>query len=132
MVLVLLFAGAVPPGGQILVLIFLYGSILAWFTYIRAVTVNALWNSVRIGPVSFQSTLQPRELIGLYLVNLAAIALTLGFAIPWAVVRTHRYRASKTTVIAAGSLDSFAETEARRVSATGTEVGDMFDIDVAL
>ena len=48
------------------------------------------------------------------------------------MVRTHRYRASKTTVIASGSLDSFVQAETQQVSATGQEVGEMFDIDIAL
>jgi uncharacterized membrane protein YjgN (DUF898 family) len=123
-----------PAGGnvQILLVICLYASILMWFAYLRAMTVNALWNSIQIGTVSFQSVLRPRDVIWLYFSNLAAIVLTVGLAIPWAVIRTHRYRASKTTVIASNPLDSFVQAETQQVSATGEEVGEMFDIDVAL
>jgi uncharacterized membrane protein YjgN (DUF898 family) len=57
---------------------------------------------------------------------------TLGLLTPWAVVRSLRYRASKTAAIAAGPLDSYVQAEAQQVSATGQEVGEMFDIDIAL
>jgi uncharacterized membrane protein YjgN (DUF898 family) len=56
----------------------------------------------------------------------------LGLATPWAVIRTHRYRASKTTVIASGPLDSFMQAEAQQVSAVGEQVGEMFEIDIGL
>ena len=102
------------------------------FAYIRARTFNAVWNNIWIGTVHFASTLRARDMIWLYMSNLAAIVLTLGLATPWAVVRTHRYRASKTTVIASGPLDSFVQAETQQVSATGQEVGEMFDIDIAL
>jgi uncharacterized membrane protein YjgN (DUF898 family) len=66
----------------------------------------------------------------LYFSNLVAVALSLGFAAPWAVVRAMRYRASKTMVIAAGPLDGFVQTEAQQVSVVGEEVADFFGIDI--
>jgi len=109
-----------------------YLAALLIYAYIRARTINAVWNNIWIGTVHFASTLRARDMIWLYMSNLAAIVLTLGLATPWAVVRTHRYRASKTTVIASGPLDSFVQAETQQVSATGQEVGEMFDIDIAL
>jgi uncharacterized membrane protein YjgN (DUF898 family) len=106
---------------------------LFWiFVYIRALTTNAIWNAIGIGPLRFESSLRAGELFGLYFTNLLAIAATLGFATPWAVVRTMRYRASNTTAIASGSLDGFAQAEAQEVSVAGEEVADLFDIDLAL
>lgn len=109
-----------------------YGGLFLIFAYIRARTTNAIWNAVRIGSVRFESELRARDLIWLYFSNLLAIAFTLGLAAPWAVVRAMRYRASKTTAIAAGPLDGFAQAEAQRVSVAGEEVADFFDIDIAL
>ena len=51
---------------------------------------------------------------------------------PWAVVRTMRYRAAKLTLVAAGTLSEFVGIQAANVSATGQEVGEMFDIDFGL
>src|SRR5437899_6106948 len=109
-----------------------YAGLFLLFAYIRGRTTNAIWNAVRIGPLSFESSLRARDLIWLYLSNLLAIAFTLGLATPWAAVRAMRYRASKTTVIASGQLDGFAEGQAQQVSVAGEEVADFFDIDIAL
>src|SRR5712671_3071742 len=109
-----------------------YAGLFLLFAYIRARTTNAIWNAVRIGPLSFESSLRARDLIWLYLSNLLAIAFTLGLATPWAVVRAMRYRASKTTVVTSGPLDGFAQGEAQKVSVAGEEVAELFDIDIAL
>ena len=45
--------------------------------------------------VRFSSTLGAIDLAGLYISNLLAIVFTLGLAVPWAVVRTLRYRLEK-------------------------------------
>jgi uncharacterized membrane protein YjgN (DUF898 family) len=118
-------------GPSLVFIIVAYAAILLTLAYLRARTVNILWNSISIGTISFQSSLKPRDLMAIYFSNLAAIALSLGLAIPWAVIRTHRYRASKTIVIAAGSLDGFVQGEARQTGAAGQEIGEMFDLDIA-
>jgi uncharacterized membrane protein YjgN (DUF898 family) len=109
-----------------------YGGLFLLFAYLRARTTNAIWNAVRIGPLTFESALRARDMIWLYFSNLLAIAFTLGLATPWAVVRAMRYRASKTTVVASGPLDGFAQAEAQQVSVAGEEVAELFDIDIAL
>ena len=106
---------------------------LLWFAYPRARIGNAVWNHLTIGEtVRFESTLRARDLALIYLVNILAIVFTLGLATPWAVVRTLRYRAHKTTVIVAGGLDQFAAERSAEVSAGGEEVGEMFGFDFSL
>jgi uncharacterized membrane protein YjgN (DUF898 family) len=109
-----------------------YGMMFLLYGYIRARTINAVFNNLRVGPVRFESVLSARRLIRLYFGNIVAILLSLGLATPWAVVRTMRYRASRLTAIAAGPLDSFVQGESQQLSATGEEVGEMFDIDFGL
>jgi uncharacterized membrane protein YjgN (DUF898 family) len=124
--------GKSAQGPGTLFVLGVYASLLPIYAYIRARTINAVWNNIRIGAVRFESLLRARDLIWLYVSNLVAIVLTLGLATPWAVIRTHRYRASKTTVIASGPLDSFMQAEAQQVSAVGEQVGEMFEIDIGL
>jgi uncharacterized membrane protein YjgN (DUF898 family) len=112
--------------------VLIYGGVFMLFVYIRARTTNAIWNAVRIGPLRFESALGAQNLMWLYFSNLLAIAFTLGLATPWAVVRAMRYRASKTTAIASGNLDGFAQAEAQQVSVAGEEAAELFDIDIAL
>ena len=124
-------AGQRGSGLPLAGILLFYAAFLLALGYLRARTVNIVWNSISIGTIRFQSSLKPSNLIAIYFSNLAAIVLTLGLAIPWAVIRTHRYRASKTTVIVAGSFDSFVQGEEQQVGATGEEVGEMFDLDIA-
>ena len=107
---------------------------LSGFAYVRARFANAIWNHLSIGEnaVRFESGLRARDLALLYLVNILAIVFTLGLATPWAVVRTMRYRAEKTAVIAAGGLDQFVAERSAEVSASGEEVGEMFGLDFSI
>jgi uncharacterized membrane protein YjgN (DUF898 family) len=131
-----LVAGAARVSGD--PLYELLGSIpgyVAYFVilgYLRARTLNAVWNNLAVGGVRFESTLRARDMIRIYLVNIVAVIVTLGFATPWAKVRTLRYRAEHTSVVAAGGLDRFVAAESAQVSAAGEEVGEMFDVDIAL
>ncbi len=120
------------PTAIIAGVVMFYALLFLLVAYIKARTVNAVWNHLSIGPVRFESALRARDLIWLYFSNFLAVALTIGLATPWAAVRAMRYRASKTTVIGSGPLDGFAQAEAQRVSVAGEEVADFFDIDLAL
>jgi len=110
----------------------IYASFLLLYAFVRARTTNAVWNAIRIGPVRFECTLRARDFMWLYLSNVVAIIATLGFATPWAVIRTLRYRARKFVAIAAAPLDAFVEDQAAEVGAAGQEIADVFDFDVAL
>jgi uncharacterized membrane protein YjgN (DUF898 family) len=109
-----------------------YALLFLQVAYIKARTMNAVWNHLAIGPVRFDSALRARDLLWIYFSNLVVLALTIGLAAPWATVRAARYRASKTAVIAAGPLDSFAQAQAQSLGAAGEEIGEMFDFDIAL
>ena len=122
-------ANGEPPG---LLLLALYGGFLLLYAFIRARTTNAAWNAIRIGPLRFECSLRGRDFMWLYLSNVAAILLTLGFATPWAVIRTLRYRAQKFAVLATAPLDGFAQSESVQVDAAGQEIADLLDFDVAL
>jgi uncharacterized membrane protein YjgN (DUF898 family) len=76
--------------------------------------------------------MRARDMLWLFFSNALAVVFTLGLATPWAVVRMARYRASKTAALAAGPLDSYVQAESRQVGAAGQEVGEMFDLDIAL
>jgi uncharacterized membrane protein YjgN (DUF898 family) len=120
------------PAGFPVFLIAIYAVYLLVYSYTSARTTNATWNTIEIGPLTFESTLGARQLAGIYLTNVIAIICTLGLAIPWAVVRTMRYRAQSTVLFAAGGLANFMATHANDRTATGEEVGEMFGIDFSL
>ena len=105
-------------------------SVVLAFT--RARVANLVFNAASIGDVSFASTLRSRRLAAIYAGNMVAITLTLGLAVPWAVIRAARYRAECLSLHAEQGLDLFLGGAAAHVSATGEELGEMFDIDLSL
>jgi uncharacterized membrane protein YjgN (DUF898 family) len=102
------------------------------YAYVQARTLNLLWNGSHGRGLRFASTLEARRMIRLYLGNLAAVAVTAGLLIPWAVIRTLRYRLEHFTVIAHGTNTHLANPALERVGATGQEFGDIFNVDLGL
>jgi uncharacterized membrane protein YjgN (DUF898 family) len=102
------------------------------YAYGQAQTANLVWNNTRLGPLGFQSVLTGRGLAWLYASNGFAILLSLGLLIPWAVVRSFRYRAERLRGVLQGEWDVYQGSEASAVQAAGAEVGEMFDLDFSL
>ncbi len=109
-----------------------YGGTLLMIAYVRARTANLVWNATRLGPLRFHSTIRARKLMGIYLTNAVGILCSLGLLVPWAEVRTQRYRMECLRAFLDGSEHVFRGTPADNVSAVGSEVGDVFDLDVSL
>jgi len=68
----------------------------------------------------------------LYFTNTLAMALSLGLFIPWAKIRSARYKASVTSLIPNGDLSNITAIRQQDPSALGEEMGDMFDMDIGL
>jgi uncharacterized membrane protein YjgN (DUF898 family) len=107
------------------------GYVLA-YAYVKARGSNLSWNQTRLGPLRFESTLRPRALAKLYLTNTLAIIASVGTLIPWAVMRTLKYRADNLHVLLQSELTDFKGSEAGDVRAIGEELGDFFDVDLSL
>jgi uncharacterized membrane protein YjgN (DUF898 family) len=97
---------------------------------------NYFYNNTRIiqdGKVShFHSTQRGGDLLVLGLVNGLAVIFTLGLAIPWTIIRNHRYHAQTLTIVGPLDLASIQQTEASYSNATGDAlVGDLnLDLNV--
>ena len=101
--------------------------------YTKSRIGNLVFNTSSIaGGWRFRSTLGMRRLSLIYVTNLIAIIATVGLMIPWAAVRTARYRAECLALEGDGSLDAFVGDLSRQVGATGEEMGEMFDVDLSL
>ena len=101
--------------------------------YTKSRVGNLVFNTTSVaGGWRFRSTLRMRRLSVIYATNLLAILATVGLMIPWAAVRTAKYRAECLALEGGGNLDAFVGDMSRQVSATGEEVGEMFDVDLSL
>jgi uncharacterized membrane protein YjgN (DUF898 family) len=127
-----LWAIAAKEGSQEFLPVAIYSGFLLLYAFVRARTINAVWNAIRIGPLRFECTLRARDYMWIYLTNVAAILVTLGFATPWAVIRTLRYRAAKFAAFASAPIDAITQAEGVQVGAAGQEIAELFDFDIAL
>lgn len=102
------------------------------FAYVQARSGNLVWNHTHLGPLRFQSTLRCRDLLKLYVTNALGIVGSLGLLIPWAVMRTVKYRADNMRVLQEGELSQFQGSDRSVVTAVGAETVDFFDVDLSL
>lgn len=109
-----------------------YAGYVIAYAFVKARSGNISWNNIRLGSLEFKSTLRTGDLIKLYISNAIGIIFSLGLLIPWAVIRTIRYRAEQMRVMHTGSLTQFRGSEKRSVAAAGAEAIDIFDLDIAL
>lgn len=109
-----------------------YAIYAAVYAYTQARTANVMWNNAYGPGIRFSSTLSARRLCKLYLGNIVAAALSAGLLIPWAVVRTLRYRLESFAMIVEGTPVHEASPALARVGAAGQELGDMFNLDLGL
>jgi uncharacterized membrane protein YjgN (DUF898 family) len=101
--------------------------------YTKSRIANLVFNTSSIvGGWRLRSSLRMWPLAMIYATNLLAIVFTLGLMIPWAAVRTARYRADCLALEGEGSLDGFIGDLSRQVGAAGEEMGEMFDVDLSL
>jgi uncharacterized membrane protein YjgN (DUF898 family) len=99
--------------------------------YYQVRTNNYCINSTQWGTLGhLASRVRVRDLLWLYFSNGLAVLLSLGLLIPWVMVRMARYRASKTVLVAGGSLDSVAASAGSMDSALGDAGADIFDFDI--
>jgi uncharacterized membrane protein YjgN (DUF898 family) len=110
----------------------IYAGYALAFAYVTARTGNLVWNNTRLGPLRFQSTLRCRDLVRLYVTNALGIVVSLGLLIPWAVMRTLKYRADNMQVLLEGELTEFEGSDVSTVAAVGAETVDFFDLDLSL
>jgi uncharacterized membrane protein YjgN (DUF898 family) len=112
--------------------LFMSAMYLFLFAFIGARISNTAYNGTRLEGHALRSSLRARDMFMLYLTNTLGIVFTLGLFIPWAQVRMARYRAERTQFLPQGDLERFVATSQANVRSTGEEIGEMFDLGVAI
>ncbi len=109
---------------------------LTMIAFLRAEGTNLVWSNVVLegnpSTVFFKSTLSATTMIWIYLSNAIAIVFSLSLLVPWASVRTVRYRLSNFRVSSSGELDTFIASEQEEIEAVGEETIDFFDFDIGI
>ena len=112
------------------IFVFVLPVYLWMFAYFQTKRTNLVFGNLVIQEHKVQAELKVGAMMLLYLTNTLAIMFTLGLMMPWAKVRTARYKASVMSVLVAGDLGQFISTQAEHQSALGEEIGEMFDMDL--
>lgn len=120
---------AIPP---LVAALLSYPAYLFAYIHIKARVTNLVINHSRLQQLRFVSTLQTGTLLWLYLSNSVAILLSLGLLIPWAMIRTARYRLDCTRLSTPQSLDHFVSAQHQQVGAAGAELGDLLGVEFGL
>jgi len=102
------------------------------FAYIAAHTYNLIYQNTDVGKHRLRANMKPSGLAMIYFTNTLGIIFTLGLFIPWAKVRTARYRATHTALQVNGDLDSFVAKQDEQQNVFGEEFGEVFDLDVGI
>jgi len=109
-----------------------YAAYAVVYGYLQARTANLMWNGTYGPGLRFSSTIEAKKLIRIYLGNIVAVIFSAGLLIPWAVVRTLKYRLSCLAVVVEQETVHEADPAFARVGATGQELGDFFNLDLGL
>lgn len=105
---------------------------LLLFAFASVRLTNLTYNNLHLGAQRLRSRYSLGSYLMLMLGNLLGLVLTLGLFYPWARVRTARYAAEHTSLLAADDLDGFVAARKQEVSSLGGEMGEMFDVSVGL
>lgn len=126
----------VAPEMSMSMIIMLVAYILAFLLascFYTARIRNHIFNNSRINEVaSFRSEITFGQLVWLRLTNFIALVCTLGFAMPWAHIRSAKYFADVTHVNVLNGTDNVVVDSSKAASAIGEEVAGVFDVDIAL
>ncbi|HSC96821.1 MAG TPA: YjgN family protein [Burkholderiales bacterium] len=123
---------AISWAGWVVPVVLIYAAYAVVYAFIQARTTNLLWNGAHGPGIRFSSTLAAAKLARLYIGNVIAIAVTAGLLIPWAVVRTLRYRLDNMAMHVRDEAPHEANPALERVGATGQELGDIFNLDLGI
>ncbi len=101
-------------------------------SFVQSQTTNLLWNHAAINEHRFSSRLEVLPLMRLNIVNAMAVLISFGLLIPWAKVRSTRYRIEQMRLLAVGSLDQFSGSNDTDHRAVGSELEQVMEIDLGL
>ncbi|MEQ1742946.1 MAG: YjgN family protein [Candidatus Nitrotoga sp.] len=104
----------------------------AAFVVARFKWTNLIYQHLELGPHRFGADYRFGSYLRLVLFNTLGILFTLGLFYPWAKVRSARYAADHIWMEAEGNLEDFAAGPAQQTGATGSEMGDFFNIEIGL
>lgn len=100
--------------------------------YAEATFARLAWRNTRLAGIRFDCSWTTGGLFGLYFVNALGVLLTLGLLIPWAAIRSARYKLERVTLQSDQGLGGFLAAAQESVGAVGDEAGELLGFDFGL
>ena len=100
--------------------------------YAETTFARLAWSNTRLVDIQFGCGWTTGGLFKLYFVNSLAIIVSLGLLVPWAAIRSARYKLERITLQSASGLEGFLAAVEEKVGAVGDEAGDMLGFDFGL
>jgi uncharacterized membrane protein YjgN (DUF898 family) len=100
--------------------------------YAEATFARLAWRNTRLAGIRFDCSWTAGGLFGLYFVNALGVLLTLGLLIPWAAIRTARYKLERISLQSDQGLGGFLAAAQENVGAVGDEAGELLGFDFGL
>lgn len=110
----------------------LYTWIFLCFPLFLTMIQNLIWNNTRLAGHQFSSEMKWTRMTFIMVTNIIGIILTLGLFIPFAQIRSMKYRVESMSLMPNDSLDNFIADSKEKVSATGEGMADLLDFDLSL
>ncbi|UXY14196.1 YjgN family protein [Chitiniphilus purpureus] len=98
----------------------------------RMMILNTAWNHTEVADCRFESKISLPGYAWALIKHMPLFVLTLGLAAPWVTIALARYRIEHMAVLAPDDLSGFEADRQQAASATGSEAGDLLDVDLAL
>lgn len=100
--------------------------------YAEVTFARLSWRNTRLGAIGFDCAWSAGGLFGLYFVNTLGILASFGLLVPWAAIRSARYKLERITLHSAQGLDGFLAAAQENVGAVGDEAGELLGFDFGL
>lgn len=110
----------------------LYMWMFAIYPIFLTLLQNLIWNHTKLGDHQFKNNLQWGRMTFIAITNILGIVCSLGLFIPFAQIRSMRYRVESLQLEVNGSLDDFIAETQEQVNATGEGMADLLDFDLSL
>jgi uncharacterized membrane protein YjgN (DUF898 family) len=100
--------------------------------YVEVVFARLSWRSTSLAGIRFDCGWTTGGLAGLYLLNALGVLLSLGLLLPWAAIRTARYKLERITLLAEQGPAKVLAAVEESVGAVGDEAGELLGFDFGL
>ena len=100
--------------------------------YGEATFARLAWRNTVLDDIRFDCGWTTGGLFGLYLLNALGVIVSFGLLIPWAAIRTARYKLQRITLQSERGLGGFLAAAQDNVGAVGDEAGELLGFDFGL